>query len=279
MSTASPSPPTFKTTPYYPPPTSPLPPLDDDDDDASAFARADDSLDAHFYTAPRLVTHIDDAAIARLTTYYDAVLPPPSTSSAPPAILDLCTSWVSHYPPRILTQCREGSLRVYGIGMNAVELRHNPLLQPATPEASATRAIVHDLNIAPRVSTPLAAMGVTEKIAATTCTVSIDYLTQPHAVLTSLREATREGGAVHLAISNRCFPTKAVARWVRAEEGARVRLCCEDLWRAGWRDVAIVEITDGGGGGGGWQRPEGGVSLGGGDSLWVVRGRNVNVNI
>lgn len=39
------------------------------------FARHDSSADTRFYNEARLVTHIDDAAIATLGQYYDSVLP------------------------------------------------------------------------------------------------------------------------------------------------------------------------------------------------------------
>lgn len=55
-------------------------------------ARCVRSPDAIFYSTPRLVTHIDDAAIRALTKYYETALPPPNTPNA--AVLDMCSSWV-----------------------------------------------------------------------------------------------------------------------------------------------------------------------------------------
>jgi hypothetical protein len=57
--------------------------------------------------APRFVTHIDDGAIASLTEYYRTVLPNGG------AILDLCSSWISHLPPetsysQVRGRCRAG---------------------------------------------------------------------------------------------------------------------------------------------------------------------------
>ena len=57
-----------------------------------AFARADEADDSEFYALPRLVTHIDAAAIAALTEVYRDVLP------AGGVLLDLMSSWVSHLP-------------------------------------------------------------------------------------------------------------------------------------------------------------------------------------
>ena len=47
--------------------THPLPP--------QAFARVDESPDEEFYEEPRLVTHIDDRAIAAVTQLYRETLP------------------------------------------------------------------------------------------------------------------------------------------------------------------------------------------------------------
>ncbi|KAH0935783.1 hypothetical protein HID58_012900 [Brassica napus] len=60
------------------------------------FQRFDESSDSTFYEAPRFVTHIDDPAIAALTKYYSKVLPESETPGV--SILDMCSSWVSHYP-------------------------------------------------------------------------------------------------------------------------------------------------------------------------------------
>ena len=47
---------------------------------------------------------------------------------------------------------------------------------------------------------------------AATCVVSIDYLAQLREVLGSLRRVLMEGATVHVVVSNRCFPTKTIAR-------------------------------------------------------------------
>ena len=86
------------------------------------FRRMDESPDALFYEVPRLVTHIDDAAIAAVTQLYREHFP------AGGAILDLMSSWVSHLPAEIAYR------RVVGLGMNAAELAANPRLRhPGRP--------------------------------------------------------------------------------------------------------------------------------------------------
>src|SRR5438445_81406 len=81
-----------------------------------AFTKLDVEDDAIFYEPPRLVCHIDDAAITALTGFYRSVLSPKGV------LLDLMSSWVSHLPPEI------GYAQVIGHGMNATELAANPRL-------------------------------------------------------------------------------------------------------------------------------------------------------
>ena len=120
------------------------------------FRRMDESPDALFYEVPRLVTHIDDAAIAAVTQLYREHFP------AGGAILDLMSSWVSHLPEEIAYR------RVVGLGMNAAELAANARLH--------TR-VVQDLNEDPHL--PFADA---EFDAGGIC-VSVDYLIHPVEVL------------------------------------------------------------------------------------------------
>lgn len=283
---------------------------------ASHFHRSDTSPDGEFYKTPRYVTHIDDGAISALSRYMATVLPsldsfkpgdasqdprftPPSASSSKPRLLDLCSSWVSHYPAHIEAASASQRMQVFGLGMNKAELDKNKLLD------SGGR-VVWDLNDKPDLKTALipllretksetptipstSDLLEEQKLVATTCTVSIDYLVHPVQVLASLRDLTCLGGSVHLAISNRCFPTKAVSRWLRASEDERLRMTCRDLWHAGWRDVEVVQVTDGKPhikGAHELEQPAPGSlamiakmlgmdSMGEGDPLWVVRGRNL----
>src|SRR5438034_9374629 len=82
----------------------------------TAFSKEDGGQDAAFYASPRLVTHIDDAAIDALTDLYRQVLP------AGGVIADLMSSWVSHLPDDAIYD------EVIGHGMNAQELAANPRL-------------------------------------------------------------------------------------------------------------------------------------------------------
>ena len=64
---------------------------------ARAFDRQDDGDDLGFYAPPRLVTHIDEAAVGALTSLYRDSIP------AGGRVLDLMSSWVSHLPDDDLT--------------------------------------------------------------------------------------------------------------------------------------------------------------------------------
>ena len=175
-----------------------------------AFRREDESPDEHFYAEPRLVTHIDEAAIAAVTQLYRECLP------ADGAVLDLMSSWVSHLPADVAYP------RVVGLGMNRTELASNPRLNSF---------VVHDLNRIPRL--PFAAA---EFDAAAIC-VSIQYLTRPVAVLRDLGRVLAAGAPVVITFSNRCFPTKAVAAWLRRGALGHARLVSRYLKAAGnWAD-------------------------------------------
>lgn len=267
---------------------------------ANDFVRTDESSDDLFYGAPRFVTHIDDAAIAALEQYYDRVLPggvmrPNSSRRLKPRILDLCSSWTSHYPASVIKSTaggKEGAfVEIFGLGMNRAELEKNSLF------GSGAR-IVWDLNAKPWI--PAMQLGLKEadpsfdpaevhresneqdqtaveleeweKLDSTTITVSLDYLTSPLQVLKSIRSFTKTYGTVHVIVSNRCFPTKAVARWLRASERERLVMCAEDLWWSGWSNIeweklAPLDSTT-------KQPVQSDATFAAGDPLWVVRGIN-----
>ncbi len=92
---------------------------------AGAFTKQDTGDDLAFYAPPRLVTHIDEGAVASLTAHYRGLLPEDKP------VLDLMSSWVSHLPPD------RTYAPVVGHGMNAEELAANPRLD---------RWFVQDLN-------------------------------------------------------------------------------------------------------------------------------------
>ena len=125
------------------------------------FDRADPSSDTAFYSWARLVTHIDDQAIAAVGALYDEL-------GLDGEVLDLMGSWVSHFrsPPRRLTV----------LGMNAEELAANP-------QAAAT--VTHDLNADPQLPFEDGAFD------AAVCCVSVDYLTRPVEVFAEVARVLR----------------------------------------------------------------------------------------
>jgi SAM-dependent methyltransferase len=152
------------------------------------FDRADPFPDSAFYSSTRLVTHLDDGAIAAVGALYDEL-------GISGDVLDLMSSWVSHFrtPPERLTV----------LGMNADELDANP---------SAAVRVVHDLNADPRLPFP------NESFDAVVCCVSVDYLTRPVEVFADAMRVLRPGGPFVCTFSNRCFPTKAIRGWLYADD-------------------------------------------------------------
>jgi ubiquinone/menaquinone biosynthesis C-methylase UbiE len=102
-----------------------------------------------------------------------------------------------------------------------------------------TRRFVQDLNREPHLPLEDASLD-----AATIC-VSIQYLEQPLAVLGELRRALKPGGAVHIAFSNRCFPTKAVMIWRMLDAESHARLVGLYLEHAGFTDIQVHRLLDG----------------------------------
>ncbi|MCL5946499.1 MAG: hypothetical protein M1298_00545 [Chloroflexi bacterium] len=234
----------------------------------SDFTRIDSSPDGNFYSTPRFVTHIDDAAIATLKEYYAADLPRKGK------ILDFCSSWISHYPPDVEEAVARGELKVIGAGMNNAELSANKILVDGG-------YILQDLNQNPDLASTLwgkKLVSDSDFLDASTNVVSTDYLTKPLEVLRSLLAITRPSGTIHLVISNRCFPTKAVGRWLRVSEAERLEMIGDYLHFAGWEGIEIVELSGGKveqgdqGQSGGLAGVMGWMGMSGRrDPLWVVR--------
>lgn len=167
------------------------------------FDREDESADARFYRAPRLVTHLDDGAIAAVGALYDEV-------GVSGRVLDLMSSWISHL--------RTTPEHLVVLGLNAAELDANP---------QAAERIVQDLNADPVLPFPDASFD------AVLCCVSVDYLVRPVEVLAEAARVLRPGAPVVLTFSNRLFPTKAVRGWLLASEDERCAIAVRYLRLAG----------------------------------------------
>jgi SAM-dependent methyltransferase len=176
------------------------------------FGRVDDGPDGEFYAVPRLVTHIDDDAIAAVGALYDEL-------GITGEVLDLMSSWVSHF--------RVPPARLIVLGMNEHELRAN--------QAAAER-IVHDLNADPRIPLP------DESVDDAVCCASVDYLTRPVEVLRDVARVLRPGGRLVCTFSNRVFPTKAIRGWLQATDEQRRAIVVEYFERSGVFEAATAAL-------------------------------------
>eukprot|EP00531_Pseudo-nitzschia_arenysensis_P015796 CAMPEP_0116119150 /NCGR_PEP_ID=MMETSP0329-20121206/2484_1 /TAXON_ID=697910 /ORGANISM="Pseudo-nitzschia arenysensis, Strain B593" /LENGTH=343 /DNA_ID=CAMNT_0003612825 /DNA_START=23 /DNA_END=1054 /DNA_ORIENTATION=- len=179
---------------------------------AADLNRLDNSDDSNFYTDPRLVTHIDDTAIQSLTDYYRESFEEFAAGSEEPVtidILDMCSSWISHLP----TVDSDSKFRygnVVGLGMNQAELDENKQL---------TSNIVQDLNVSPKTASL-----EDNSFDFVTMTVSIDYLIKPLEIVQEIQRVLKPKGSALISFGNRCFPTKAVAMWLQADDIERITI-------------------------------------------------------
>lgn len=201
---------------------------------AGLFARVDESDDELFYQVPRLVLHIDESTVTALTLYYADVLGEGSR------VLDLMSSWVSHLPPQL------SFARVAGLGMNEKELAANPQL---------TDYVVQDLNRDPRLPFADASFD------AVAIAVSVQYLVRPVDVFREIARVLSPGGRLIVAMSHRCFPTKAIRAFHQLDARDRIRLVANYFALAGGFDDAEFINR----------------SPAEGDPLWIVTGRTREV--
>ena len=177
---------------------------------AGFFDRADETDDALFYGPPRLVTHIDTGAIAAVGTLYRSL-------PVRGRVLDLMSSWISHFderPDGLIVQ-----------GMNSTELAAN---------RSAHGGVVCDLNATPEL--PF----VDGAFDASVCCVSVDYLVRPVEVFAEVARVVRSGGPFVCTFSNRCFPTKAVKGWLANDDEGHGQIVATYFRRAGgWTEPTI----------------------------------------
>ncbi|MGF1596742.1 MAG: class I SAM-dependent methyltransferase [Acidimicrobiales bacterium] len=184
------------------------------------FSRTDGDDDRVFYEPSRLVTHIDERAIAGVARLYRHL-------GLEGRILDLMSSWISHFPaaPEALVT----------LGMNRAELEAN---------TDAAGAVLVDLNR--HQGLPFA----TDAFDAAVCCVSVDYLTRPLEVFDEVARVVRPGGVFCCSFSNRCFPTKAIAGWLMSGDQDHVRMVAKYFELSGpWRDVTASAVIEADGAG------------------------------
>jgi SAM-dependent methyltransferase len=174
------------------------------------FARSDEGDDAAFYSFPRFVTHLDDRAIAAVGALYEEL-------RIEGAVLDLMSSWVSHF--------RTAPADLTVLGMNAEELAANP---------QALHTVVHDLNAETRLPFD------DDTFDHSVCCVSVDYLTQPVDVFRDVARVVRRGGLFLCTFSNRLFPTKAIRGWLVSGDEAHCRIVSDYFTRTGAYDPPVT---------------------------------------
>ena len=173
-----------------------------------AFVREDETPDAEFYAQPRKVTHVDAVCARRIQALYRTVLPENAR------VLDLMAGWRSHMPDTVQS--------TVGLGMNAEELADNPQL---------AERIVHDLNVDPKLPFADASFD------AVVCTVSFEYLTQPHKIVAEARRVLKPGGMFVVTMSNRYFPPKVIKLWTQLHPMERMAWVGMLIKQAGFKKV------------------------------------------
>lgn len=187
-----------------------------------AYSRRDEKADLVFHLVPRLVGHVDFQASMFIRDVYASHL------SAGDRVLDLMSSVESHLP-------LDMDLAVVGLGLNEIELAHNPGL---------AEFVIHDLNENPAL--PFRS----EEFQAVVCSLSIEYLTDPMAVMYEVVRVLELGGRFLVSFSNRWFPQKATYLWTEIHEFERMGLVLDYFLRTGaFEDLHTYSARN-------WWRPE-----------------------
>ena len=172
------------------------------------FARMDERDDGDFYGQARLVTHIDDGAIASVGDMY-------ADLGLQGRVLDLMSSWISHF--------REAPEALVVAGRNGDELGANQ---------DATGALVIDLNR--HQGLPFA----DGSFDGATCCVSVDYLNRPLEVFDEVSRVLRPGARFCVTFSNRCFPSKVIQGWAQTDDQTHIAIVSEYFRQSGpWTDL------------------------------------------
>jgi SAM-dependent methyltransferase len=184
------------------------------------FDRVDPASDDRFYASPRFATHIDRAAIHAVGRLYEEV-------GVAGTVLDLMSSWVSHFRTR--------PERLVGLGLNAEELRANRQLADW---------VVQDVNADARLPFE------DESFDHAVCCVSVDYLVRPVEIFAEVARVLRPGGLFVVTFSDRLFLTKAIRGWLETDDEGHIRIVRTYFRLAGrfGRPKVRLETSPGSGG-------------------------------
>eukprot|EP00525_Craspedostauros_australis_P007163 CAMPEP_0198116068 /NCGR_PEP_ID=MMETSP1442-20131203/9430_1 /TAXON_ID= /ORGANISM="Craspedostauros australis, Strain CCMP3328" /LENGTH=354 /DNA_ID=CAMNT_0043773755 /DNA_START=145 /DNA_END=1209 /DNA_ORIENTATION=+ len=190
-------------------------------------SKIDTRPDSMFYTEPKFVIHIDSPFVQKLKATYQDHLVQNGT------ILDLCSSHVSHLPTTLKYR------RVDVHGMNLEELRSNPWRS-----ITQGQAMVRDFNDNPSL------MGLdSAEYDAVLCTVGIQYIQNPEAVLAEVRRVLKPNtGKCIISFSNRFFYQKALTGWIERGMLERTGLIKSYFAAAGGYDMDSIEVVGDGSG-------------------------------
>jgi len=184
-------------------------------DNEDGMSRMDDRTDNVFYAIQRMKQHLDSQARETVNTLYKRLIPSEAK------VLDLMASFDSHLKTIPFSE-------LHLLGMNKEELDANKL--------ATHQAVVQNLNENSSLSFE------DDSLDAIICTVSIEYLTNPVAVLSEAMRVLCPGGMIIITFSNRWFPTKAVKVWSDLHEFERVGMVTQWLERAGGKDIHTYSL-------------------------------------
>jgi SAM-dependent methyltransferase len=154
--------------------------------------------DRYWYDQPRLVHHSDAIFRSQVTQLYRERIPQGG------AVLDLCSSWVSHLPPEV-----EYS-KVVGHGLNSVELSRNERL---------SQFFVRNLN-----KEPSDWALESDSFDAVLVCCSVQYFEQPENVFAEIYRVLKPGGVCIVTFTHNLFYEKAVAAWRDGSMYSRTQL-------------------------------------------------------
>lgn len=163
-------------------------------------SKLDPTVDSNFYARPNLVTHADDAFLAKVTNLYKDLLPDEAV------VLDIMSSHVSHLTPPANPPNSPTVARLDVHGMNADELKANPFRKK-----TGGLYLVRNLNENPS----FLGFGETACYDAALCCCSVQYLQEAEQVFAEVARILKPGGKVIVSFTNRFFSSKSLDKMDR----------------------------------------------------------------